>query len=89
MSKRLDIINEIKKLEERKELLEGILKDMSSHYFEELMIDFCVNSRDFNIHSEGERMTVHDDIFNGYIQDELEWTTKRIDNLIKDLSNEM
>lgn len=81
---RIQTINMLKVMEEKKQDLEYLLKQANSYYCEEVNIDVSPITKDFNF--DGARMiTVNNTIFIGYLVAELDYCEVKIKELIKSL----
>lgn len=84
---RLEIIEKLRELEERKINFENLLKDMSSYYHKESFISVDISTQDYNRRYKDEKVKVTTDVFIGYLQEEINNLENDINNYIDKLNN--
>lgn len=83
---RLEVIQNIEKLESRKVAFEKVLNDLKSHYCNGGKISFELDSTDFNKKYNGEEIVFDEIHLKEYLEKEIEILDVRIDMAISDLT---
>ncbi len=84
---RLEIINKLKELEERKTLFINLNNDINSHYTDKCFINAKIETKLFDKKYNNESIKVNKVIFTNYINEEIKIIEDHINKLIKELTN--
>lgn len=82
---RIELINKIKGLEERKNILENINLDLDSGYAGDIHLSVDIGGTIYNRKHKGEVVQVGEYLFKEF----LNWEITRLENLIKDNLEEL
>lgn len=85
---RIEIINQLKEMEERKQNFEGLLHDVSDYYCKKSYIHVAIETTSFdrNRKYSGATIEVDEIIFKRYLVTEINKLESKISELIKELT---
>jgi hypothetical protein len=85
---RIEIINKLKELEERKASFEAVLHDVTDYYCKNVGITVILGTNAFERNRKylGNKIDVDDVIFKGYLVTEINKIESKINELIKELT---
>lgn len=84
---KLEIIKEMELLETKRLNLEKLKEDVCNHYTESMNLIVLQEGRNFNKKYDGESIPINLDIFADYLDREIGGVEKKLNDLVKKLSN--